>query len=218
MNADPTASLPFHLWLVEDNRALRESLTHALARERPTWIVSGFPSCESAMKGTRTEVPEVVLMDIGLPGMSGLEGIGIMRERWPSCEVIVFTVFDDAEKIFTAVCAGASGYLLKSETTETVIAAIEEVQRGGASMHPLVARKVLERLRAPRKASPETLLSDRERHVLQCMSEGLTKKEIAARLDLSIHTVDNYLRRIYRKLHVNTMQGALARAMRDGLL
>lgn len=206
------------LWIIEDHRDLRESLMLAVTAKRGAWTVRGFPSCESALKLPLTEGPGVVLMDIGLPGMSGLEGIAAVRERWPACEVVVFTVFDDAEKIYAAICAGASGYLLKSEPTASVIAAVEEVRRGGSPMLPQVARKILDRLSGRHRPAPETQLSEREREVLQRMIEGLTKKEIAAQLELSIHTVDNYLRRIYRKLHVNTMQGAVAKALRDGLL
>jgi DNA-binding NarL/FixJ family response regulator len=165
------------LWIVEDNRDLRESLIQSLTGQRGTWTVRGFPSCESALGQPAAGGPYVVLMDIGLPGMSGLEGIGAIRERWPACEVVVFTVFDEAEKIYAAICAGASGYLLKSEPTGSVIAAVEEVLRGGSPMHPQVARKIMDRLSGRRRPAPDTQLSEREHDVLRLMAEGMTKKE-----------------------------------------
>jgi DNA-binding NarL/FixJ family response regulator len=206
------------IWLIEDHRALRETLAAMLMDLRRGWTVRGFACCEDALACAVEDAPAVVLMDLGLPGMSGLAGIGAVRTRWPAAEVVVFTVFDEAEKIYAAICAGASGYLLKSEPAEAVARAIEEVLAGGSAMHPQIARKVLDRLSGRHRPAPDTLLSEREREVLQAMSEGLTKKEIAARCELSIHTVDNYLRRIYRKLHVNTMQGAVARALHERLL
>lgn len=215
MSASPD-SLRF--WIIEDHRALRESLLAALREARPSWQGRGFPGCEDALALPREPEPDVILLDLGLPGMGGLEGMPRLKERWPECEIVVFTVFDDAEKIYAAVCAGASGYLLKSESAAGVIRAVEEVRQGGSPMHPQVARKVLDRLGGRRAVAVETRLSEREREVLEKMVEGLTKKEISAVLELSIHTVDNYLRRIYRKLHVNTMQGAVARALREGLV
>lgn len=212
---------PMKIWIVEDNRPLREVLRETLAQSGDGWEVSGFASCEDALEeAERTGAPKVVLMDLGLPGMSGLEGITRIRSSSVDTEVVVFTVFDDAEKVYAAVCAGASGYLLKSEPPGRVIAAIREVLAGGSPMHPQVARKVLDRLSGKQATAVDSdvTLSDREREVLECMTEGQTKKEIAERLDLSIHTVDNYLRRIYRKLHVNTMQGAVAKALKEGLV
>lgn len=206
------------LWLIEDHRALRESLALALQQARPSWSLQAYACAEDALTAANDGPgADVILLDLGLPGLSGLEALPLLRSALPGAEVVVFTVFDDADKIYAAVCAGASGYLLKSEPVEAVVRAIEEVREGGAPMHPQVARKVLDRLSGRRQA-PESVLSDRERDVLQATAEGLTKKEIAARLDLSVHTVDNYLRRIYRKLHVNTLQGAVARALKDGLL
>ncbi|HCN30809.1 MAG TPA: DNA-binding response regulator [Verrucomicrobiales bacterium] len=206
------------LWIIEDHRALRESLLAALLSARPAWQGRGFPGCEDALSLPAGRAPDVILLDLGLPGMGGLEGLPKLKTRWPESEIVVFTVFDDSEKIYSAICAGASGYLLKSESPAGVIRAVEEVRQGGSPMHPQVARKVLERLGGVRRARTGTTLSERERGVLEKMVEGLTKKEISAALDLSIHTVDNYLRRIYRKLHVNTMQGAVARALKDGLV
>lgn len=213
--ADDTSVL---LWIIEDNRPLREALALAVHGHRPGWQVQGFPRCEAALAQPAEARPGVLLLDIGLPGMSGLEGIPHLRQRWPHLEIIVLTVFDDADKIYAALCAGASGYLLKSEPASAIVNAIEEVRRGGSPMHPQVARKVLDRLSGKSRPVPDTQLSEREQDVLRRMVEGLTKKEIAASLELSIHTVDNYLRRIYRKLHVNTLQGAVAKALKDGWL
>lgn len=206
------------LWLIEDHRALRETLALALRQARPEWGVQAFARAEDALAAVAGgAVADVLLLDLGLPGLGGLEALPLLKVALPSAEIVVFTVFDDADKIFAAICAGASGYLLKSEPVEAVVRAVEEVREGGSPMHPQVARKVLDRLSGRRQA-PESVLSEREREVLQATAEGLTKKEIAARLALSVHTVDNYLRRIYRKLHVNTLQGAVAKALKDGLL
>lgn len=206
------------LWLIEDHRALRETLALALRQARPEWGVQAFARAEDALAAVAGgAVADVLLLDLGLPGLGGLEALPLLKAALPSAEIVVFTVFDDADKIFAAICAGASGYLLKSEPVEAVVRAVEEVREGGSPMHPQVARKVLDRLSGRRQA-PESVLSEREREVLQATAEGLTKKEIAARLALSVHTVDNYLRRIYRKLHVNTLQGAVAKALKDGLL
>lgn len=206
------------LWIVEDHRLLRESLVQTVGLARPAWKLRTFTSCEDALAEPPAPAPSVILLDLGLPGMGGLEGMSHFKTRWSAAEILIFTVMDDAEKIYAAICAGASGYLLKSEPVASILQDVEEVVEGGSPMHPQVARKVLDRLSGKSKPVAETLLSDREREVLQNMAEGLTKKEIAAKLDLSIHTVDNYLRRIYRKLHVNTLQGAVAKAFKEGLL
>ncbi|MEQ1842323.1 MAG: response regulator transcription factor [Verrucomicrobiales bacterium] len=217
--SEPTPVVSGPVWIVEDHALLRDTLCEILASEGMT--TRGFAACEDALaEWDKKSVvpPSVIVLDINLPGMSGLEGIRRFREREPGVPVMIFTVFDDPEKIFDAICAGASGYLLKSEPPERIVAAVREVREGGSPMTPQVARLVLERFRRLRPVSPEGTLSEREQDVLRLMVDGLAKKEIATRLDLSVHTVDNYVRRIYRKLHVNTLGGAVARALRDGLV
>lgn len=206
------------IWVVEDHARLRGTLCEAIGLSMGG-EVSAFASCEEALAGLEdATAPEVIVMDLGLPGMSGLEGIKRFKNAVPSAEIVVFTVFDDRANVFQAICAGASGYLLKSEPMERVLSAIREVKQGGAPMTPEIARLVLDRFSKLPSPTSEVGLSERERDVLRLLADGLTKKELADRLDLSVHTVDNYLRRIYRKLHVNTLGGAVAKALRDGLL
>lgn len=209
---------PGIVWLIEDHDRLRATLREAICLSMGG-EVTAFASCEPALKALEEGVaPEVIVLDLGLPGMSGLEGIGKFKSRTPSSEILVFTVFDDRTNVFQAICAGASGYLLKSEPVERVLASIQEVRQGGSPMTPEIARLVLNRFSKISVPSSEVALSERERDVLRLLADGLTKKELADRLDLSVHTVDNYLRRVYRKLHVNTLGGAVAKALRDGLL
>jgi DNA-binding NarL/FixJ family response regulator len=204
------------VWIVEDHLRLRESLRELVAEV--AGIVMTFASCEEALEETVAVPPKVIILDIGLQGMSGLEGIRCFKERFPEVEIVMFTVHDEPERIFEAVCAGASGYLLKSEPLERIATAVEEVLRGGSPMTSEIARLMLDRFNRLGATGASTELSDRERDVLKAMVDGLAKKEIAERLGLSIHTVDTYTRRIYRKLHVNTLGGAVAKALREGLV
>ncbi len=210
---------PLGIWLVEDHSPLRETMREALAASS-LGPIETFGSCEAALAFLTTALvpPEVVILDIGLPGMSGLEGLRHLKTASPTSEILMFTVFDDRRRVFEAIGAGASGYLLKSESLERIIAAVGEVKRGGSPMTPEIARMVLERFSRLAPANSDVALSDREAEVLRALVDGLTKKEIASRLDLSMHTIDNYVRRIYAKLHVNTLGGAVARALRDGLV
>jgi DNA-binding NarL/FixJ family response regulator len=204
------------VWIVEDHGRLRESLREVVADSVSE--VATFASCEEALDEKPGQPPGVIILDIGLEGMSGLEGIGRFKERFPEVEIVMFTIHDDPERIFKAVCAGASGYLLKSEPLERIATAVEEVLRGGSPMTSEVARLLLERFNRLGASTSTTELSDRERETLHLLVEGLGKKEIADRLDISLHTVDTYVRRIYKKLHVNTLGGAVAKALREGLV
>lgn len=219
------------IWVIEDHRRLRETVCEALTAATAD-RVTGFHNCEAAVSAaTAGERPDVILLDLALPGMSGHEGLRALKQLVPEAQIIIFTVSDDRSHVYEAVCSGASGYLLKSEPLERIASAVEEVRRGGAPMTAEIARTILDRFSALAGAGgghpaertatapkPATSISDREREVLRLLADGRTKKEIAADLGLSLHTVDNYVRRIYGKLHVNNLGGAVARAIRDGIM
>jgi len=205
------------VWIVEDHEFLRDSLCE-LVESTTRAEVHTFGSCEAGLGVEPERDPDVMILDIGLPGMSGLEGIGAFKKRFPALEIVMFTVHDEPERIFESICAGASGYLLKSEPFERIAAAVEEVLRGGSPMTPEIARLMLDRFNRLGATVATTELSDRERDVLRALVDGLAKKEIADRLAISVHTVDTYTRRIYKKLHVNTLGGAVAKALREGLV
>lgn len=208
------------VWLIEDHADSRRVLARVLNRAATMQCPCAFASCEEALAALRTQPPpEVILLDVGLPGMSGIEGIRHIKQLAPSTHVIMLTVFDDQEKVFQAICAGASGYLLKTADEDAIAQAVQEVLQGGAPINPRIARLVLEMF-ASRAAAPtrDYGLSDREREVLELMVQGLVKKEIADRLGLSYHTVDNHLRSIYAKLQVHTRGGAVAKAVSERLV
>jgi DNA-binding NarL/FixJ family response regulator len=209
----PTAHA-ISVWLVEDNETYRGAIARTLDQVSGLRCTGAFGSCEAALARLRDDhPPEVILLDIGLPGLSGLDGIQQFKALSPATHVIILTVFEDTDKIFRAICAGASGYLLKTSPAEKIAQAIGEVLGGGAPMTPQIARSVLglfARLAGP---PPELGLSRREKETLEFLVEGLATKEIADRLGLSIHTVDTHLRNIYRKLHVNSRAGAVGKML-----
>lgn len=210
-----------NVWLVEDNAAYRRGLSRALSASEGLTCSRQFETAESLITALRgKDLPEVVLLDVQLPGMDGLSALDEIRLTHPQIRTLVLTAFDDDEKIFRAVCAGASGYLLKSSDRREISNAVREVVAGGAPMTPSVARKVLDYFAAT-KPAPEResyFLTDREKEILRLMADGLIKKEIADRLTISIHTVNTHIRSIYDKLHVNTNTGAVAKALREDLI
>lgn len=208
-----------HVWVVEDNDFLRDTLVDVLEREPGTRCTMASSTCEealAALEGGR--VPELVLMDLGLPGMGGIEGIGRLRQASPATQVIVLTVHDEDHKVFEALCAGASGYLLKPASTDEITGAIRTVLQGGAPINASIARKVLDMFTRDARPRADYGLTDREREILELLTEGITQKQIAASLSLSPHTVDTHLRNIYGKLHVRSSTGAVAKALRERLL
>ena len=214
----PATSENISVWLVEDNRTFRDTISRVLNQVPGMECPSSYTSAEDAIEALKAgRVPDVLLLDVQLPGMNGLEAIKILKAISPSTRIVMLTVFDDHDKIFQAICAGASGYLLKTATVERIVEAIREVLAGGAPMNPNVARSVLDMFARLAVPQHDYNLTEREQGILEMMTQGLTKKEIASQLSLSYHTVDTHLRNIYTKLHVHNRSGAVARALKDRL-
>jgi DNA-binding NarL/FixJ family response regulator len=207
------------IWIIEDHVAFRRTLVRVLNTETGLQCTRDFDSCEKALAAlAHDEAPGLILLDVGLPGMSGLDGIRLLKERAPKSLVVILTVFEDDDKVFQAVCAGAAGYLLKTSSATDITQAVRDALAGGSPMTPRIARRVLDMFSKFAPKQSDYGLSDREKEILLLMTTGLIKKEIADKLTLSIHTVDTYLRRIYEKLEVNTRTGAVAKALKEGLV
>jgi DNA-binding NarL/FixJ family response regulator len=210
------------VWIVEDNALYRRTLADLLNQTPGLRCPIAAGSFEEALSAFDEHlVPDIVLMDIGLPGLSGIEGTRQVRGLSPTSRVIMLTVHDEQEKIFEALCAGASGYLLKPSRAEQIVEAIRDVQKGAAPMNGYIARKVLDlfaRLAVSAAPTPDYGLTAREKEILQLLVDGLSMKQVAARLDLSYHTIDTHQRNIYDKLHVRSRGSAVAKALRERLL
>jgi DNA-binding NarL/FixJ family response regulator len=210
------------VWLVEDNALFSAGVQRVVDGLEGMACTGCFNSVEAAFSALQeTAPPDVILLDVQLPGMDGIAALGAFRHRAPHARVVILTVFDDADKIFRAVCAGAAGYVLKSAGIDRIGEAIRQVMEGGAPMTPEVARKVLDafgRMEPPREGADDYHLTERERAILRLMADGLQKKEIADALDLSPHTVSTHIRRVYGKLHVTTNTGAVAKALRERII
>ena len=216
----PDASLdqPLCVWLIEDNEPYRTTALRVISRIDGVRTAQSYKSCEAALRALEQgERPDIVLIDVGLPGMSGIEGIPRIKEHVPNAKVVVLTVFDDEDKVFRAICAGADGYLLKGASFDEVRDALAEVRRGGAPMNGRIAKMVLRSFSRSNFAQPDYGLTPRERQILEALVKGLTKKEIAAQLDVSFHTVDFHQRSIYQKLQVHNRGGAIAKAVKERL-
>ncbi len=207
------------IWIIEDHATFRRTLLRVLGAENDMRCTGDFDSCEKALAAlTKDEVPDLILLDVGLPGMSGLEGIRLIKERSPKTLIVILTVFEDDDKVFSAICAGAAGYLLKTSSVTEITQAVRDALTGGSPMTSRIARRVLDMFTKFAPKHSDYGLSEREKEILQLMTNGLIKKEIAEKLTLSVHTVDTYLRRIYEKLEVNTRTGAVAKALKEGLV
>ena len=201
--------------LVDDEEDLREHISGYLHAAGGFKCKSVYESAEEALQHLPQDKPDVVLMDINLGGMDGIECVRQLKALMPEAQVLMLTVFEDTDKIFRALAAGASGYLLKRLSPPKLLEAIREVRDGGSPMSASIARKVVQSFRtSPETADETTELSQREREVLNGLAEGLAYKQIADQLEVSIHTVRNYIRRIYEKLHVRSRTEAVAKFLR----
>ena len=202
------------IWIVEDNVFFKNCLIDLINNETDLVCSHSFNSCEKTLQQLDLgSHPSIILLDIGLPGMSGLEGIQKFKQLTPSTQIIIITVHEDSDSIFQAICSGAAGYLLKDSPGERIIEAIHDVQKGGSPINAQIARKVLKAFAASNIPSPDYDLTGREREILLHMINGLTKKEIGIKLSLSYHTIDTHVRKIYERLHVNKRSSAVAKAL-----
>ncbi|MDI6803521.1 MAG: response regulator transcription factor [Bacteroidota bacterium] len=206
--------------LIEDNRYVRFGMEE-LINSIPEFSLTGsFENCEKAFETSAIEESDVVLMDIGLPGMSGIEGVKYISKKYPDVIVLMCTIHSDDQKIFDAICAGAVGYLLKEISADELIKAIKDSRSGGSPMSPNIARKVISFFQKSRTSSADKMneLTEREIHVLKKMSEGKSYSLIANELFLSIDGVRYHIRHIYEKLHVNSRGEAVAKGLKNGLI
>ena len=203
------------LSLVEDDPGVRESLASVLDGFDRYRCLSHYPDGESALKGIPLERPDVVLMDINLPGMSGVDCVRELKSSMPTLQILMLTVYENSDLIFKALAAGASGYLLKQTPLPKLLEAIDEVHQGGSPMTSHIARKVVQSFQQLPRTRETDGLSPREQAVLECLAEGYLYKEIAVRLQISYETVHTYIRRIYEKLHVRSRTEAVAKFLRN---
>jgi DNA-binding NarL/FixJ family response regulator len=207
--------MPISVSIVEDNEQLRGTLVRVINRADGFRCVSNYGSAEAALEGLPVDKPEVVLMDINLPGMNGVECVRQLKQRAPATQVVMLTVYEDTENIFNALAAGAAGYLLKRTKSGELIEALREVHSGGSPMTTHIARKVIQSFqKSGPSISPSENLSQREQEVLECLSQGFLYKEIAEKLGISYETVHTYIRRIYEKLQVRTRTEAVAKFLK----
>ena len=205
--------------IIEDQQVLREGLAFLINSTEGFRCTGRFGSVEQALKRIADDLPQVALVDIGLPGMNGIEGIRVLKQRWPDLLLITLTVYEDDQKIFDALCAGASGYLLKRTPPARLVESLREVVNGGAPMSPEVALRVIslfKNVRPPDRADHN--LTPHELRLLKLLVEGHSYKTAAAELGSSVNTIGTHMQSIYRKLQVHSKSEAVVKALRSGLV
>jgi DNA-binding NarL/FixJ family response regulator len=205
--------------IFEDNKALRESMS-ALIESSPGYLLTGaWPEASKAVQLIKEYEPDVVLMDIHMPGINGIEAVVMIKKQFPHVQILMQTVFEEDDKVFASICAGASGYVLKNMAPVRLLESIKEVHEGGAAFTPSIARKVLKMAAGHNSGPAEYInLSDREKEVLQKLVEGMSYKMVAASLTISVDTVHSHIASIYSKLHVNSKSEAVAKAIQQKLV
>ena len=209
-----------NICIFEDNKALRESMSALIEATAGFELLGAWPDANKVLEHIKECNPDVVLMDINMPGISGIEAVQKIKAALPETNILMQTVFEDEDKVFASICAGANGYVLKSTAPHRLLQAIKEVYEGGAAFTPIIAKKVLKIAAQMQPATPAEYinLSEREKEVLQKLVEGLSYKMIAAELFISFDTVHSHVRNIYEKLHVNSKTEAVAKAIKQKLV
>ena len=206
--------------IFEDNRSLREGLAAMIGGTSGFECVGSFPHCNNLIKNISQAKPDVVLMDIEMPGINGIEAVGMIKEEFPGVKILMETIFDDDEKIFNSICAGAEGYILKHTTPAEMMEAIKEIYEGGSPMTPSIANRVLKMVKdRPDTRSKESFdLSAREKEILACLVKGMSYKMIADTCFISVETVNVHIKNIYKKLHVHSKSEAVAKAIKGRIV
>ena len=208
--------------IFDDNKNIRESITMLLQTEPSFEVAGSFSNVFDCVNDVMECRPDIVLMDIEMPGMNGIEAVHLIKKEFPQVQILMQTVFEDDERVFDSICAGASGYILKNHLNIKLVVAIKELQFGGSPMSPTIARKVFNKLQQIPQLKKETVpdyqLTPREKEVLGCIVNGLSYKMIGAELHISYETVRTHVKRIYKKLHVASRAEAVLKAQQQGLV
>ena len=206
--------------IFEDNKPLRESLQQLINNAEGMACTGAFPDANKLLRNMQLSNPDVVMMDINMPGLSGIEAVQVIKEKFPQVQILMETVFEDNDKIFAAICAGASGYLLKKTTPPKMIDAIRETYLGGSPMTAAVAARVLQMFRSQNKTDKSEFieLTEREKEILALLVKGKSYKAVATACYISIDTVSTHVRHIYEKLHVHSKSEAVAKAILQKLI
>ncbi len=210
--------MPILLVIYEDNVRLRQSLELLLGTESGFEVIGAFSDCNAVSGQMKALAPELVIMDIDMPGMNGIEGVRRIKSEFPDIKVIMYTVFDDDNRIFDCICNGANGYLLKNTSPLKLIESLHELSEGGVPMSPFVAQKVFQYFRNARKEKDAFNLTPREVEILEWLVRGNSYKMIADKSFISIDTVKKHLQNIYHKLHVNCGTEAVVKALRHKIV
>jgi len=211
---------PSQIWILEDHKIFAKQIARLIQREDDLECDRrfGHPDDLSAELAYTSRPPDILLLDLGLPGRDGLQVLTEVRDRVEDIKVLILTVFDDRERVYQAICAGASGYLLKTADPDEILSGIRDVIKGAGVISPPIASMILNGFAKLGPVNDIEPLTHREEEVLSHLVQGFIKKEIADHLNISLHTVDMHLRSIYRKLHVNTQTEAVSKAIRRGIV
>jgi two-component system, NarL family, response regulator LiaR len=211
--------MPIKVAIYEDNSSLRETLTFLIRGTESLELTGSYPDASMVLENCRGTRPEVILMDIDMPGISGIEATRKVKTEFPEINILIFTIFEDSEKVFNALCAGATGYLLKKSSAVTIIESIIDLHQGGSPMTGEIARMVFNFFsRPPMGKDNKYALSSREMDVLKCLVGGDSYKMIGDACNISIGTVRGHINSIYNKLHVNSKSEAVIKAMKERLV